>query len=206
VRFDVFRRLDTPCESDNSTPLTTSQRRVEASRLERPGIGPGAARGIIPAVDTIDVPQPLSIPRQGVDDKRWGKSFKKMARLLLQYSIIGSVSVVILEAIYASASLYSHIPYAWFTIPQLIFYGVFSWFVVLQSSSWRVGAGVALLTSIADATLGWWASCLIGPGCPSTWDTATLVAAALWAIVICSLVGAASAALTLRWRHTRSAG
>lgn len=39
------------------------------SRLERPGIEPGAARCIRPAVDTIDAPQRLSIPRPSVNDK-----------------------------------------------------------------------------------------------------------------------------------------
>jgi hypothetical protein len=37
-------------------------------RLERPGIELGAERCIEPSVDTIEAPQPLSIPRLDVDD------------------------------------------------------------------------------------------------------------------------------------------
>lgn len=42
---------------------------IEPSRLERPGIEPGAARSIRPAVDAIEAPQPISIPRPRVHDK-----------------------------------------------------------------------------------------------------------------------------------------
>lgn len=39
-------------------------------RLERPGIEPGAERCISPSVDTIEAPQPFSIPRQRFPTKR----------------------------------------------------------------------------------------------------------------------------------------
>ena len=51
ARFDVSAGL---IQSQSSTPKTASQRLL---RLERPGIKPGAAWGIKPAVDTIEAPQ-----------------------------------------------------------------------------------------------------------------------------------------------------
>jgi hypothetical protein len=48
-----------------STFATQSQRRVAASRLERPGIKPGAGRGIRPPVDFIETPQRIFFPSLG---------------------------------------------------------------------------------------------------------------------------------------------
>ena len=52
--------------------MCTAFATVWPSRLERPGIEPGAARGIIPAVDTIEAPQ---------------RPFNPRARLLLESAI-----------------------------------------------------------------------------------------------------------------------
>jgi len=66
--FRCVLRNDTPC-----SPTVTHSWRLRngtpPSRLERPGIEPGPAWGIIPAVDTIEAPQLRTIPRLAVGVK-----------------------------------------------------------------------------------------------------------------------------------------
>jgi hypothetical protein len=109
--------------------------------------------------------------------------------------------VIALDAIYATTSLYAHISYAWFTVPQIIFYAALAWLATVQSGTWRTGAATTFLVSIVEATLGWWVSAIIGPGRPPVENAGLLAGSALFAIALNSLVGAVSALLAERLKR-----
>jgi hypothetical protein len=119
-------------------------------------------------------------------------------KVFVRYVFTGAVLVVVLDAIYAALSLYSHIAYAWFTLPQMAFYAILAWIVTRNLANWRAGAATAFIVSIVEATLGWWVSALIGPGRPPERGAVMLVSGALFAIALSSIVGAISAGLTAR--------
>ena len=77
-------------------------------------------------------------------------------KVFVRYVFTGAVLVVVLDAIYAALSLYSHIAYAWFTLPQMAFYAILAWIVTRNLANWRAGAATAFIVSIVEATLGWW--------------------------------------------------
>jgi hypothetical protein len=66
VRVDVNQRPDTLPTVPHFWRLRNG---VRPSRLERPGIEPGAERCIRPSVDTIEAPQRLSITLRSVGGK-----------------------------------------------------------------------------------------------------------------------------------------
>jgi hypothetical protein len=103
-------------------------------------------------------------------------------KVFVRYVFTGAVLVVVLDAIYAALSLYSHIAYAWFTLPQMAFYAILAWIVTRNLANWRAGAATAFIVSIVEATLGWWVSALIGPGRPPEHGAVMLVSGALFAI------------------------
>lgn len=123
---------------------------------------------------------------------------------LVRYILIGSALVVGLDAIYASISLYSHIAYPWFALPQIAFYAVLAWVVASNRANWRAGAVAALFVSIVESTLGWWVSWLIGPGRPPVHEPVMLITGVLFAIASCSIIGTISALLAVRQLKGRS--
>lgn len=95
--------------------------------------------------------------------------------------------VLAFDAVASVLSRAYAIPYGWFTIPQLVMYGVmgFLLYTLLGTHFYIAVIGAA----ICEATIGWWISSVIGPGRALNGTAALILFSTLFSICLNTCVG-----------------
>ena len=107
--------------------------------------------------------------------------------------LISCIAVVAFDAAAATISRVTGVAYPLFSIGSLALYAVVG-YVLTQ----RFGMGgqlyiILVCTAVADATLGWWVSSLIGPGKPASLAPSSLVIGAFGSIMLGTVAGTVGA-------------
>jgi hypothetical protein len=109
----------------------------------------------------------------------------RTVRVVLTFAAI----VVLFDAIGAFAARTLDFDYSVLSIGSWFIYAAAGFFAA-ERSRWVPGILAGATTGLADATLGWWVSWLIGPGRPAgEWNALMLMAAAISVVITASLVG-----------------
>ena len=126
----------------------------------------------------------------------------KLSRV--QVALIGAATVVVFDAVSATASRLVGFPYGRGVIGSFLIYAATGYFVAKAGLRHRLRAAAlaGAILGLTDATLGWAVSWAIGPGRPATGLTP-----AMWLIVAALvMVGAAVLAtvggVAARWRRS----
>jgi hypothetical protein len=117
-----------------------------------------------------------------------------MTKPQLAGAALAVIAVLIFDTIAALIAKGGGLEYRWFGILEIFLYVAIGFFGARATGTWRGGLGIVVIAAIAEATLGWSISALIGPGAmPAKASPPLIAAAALFAILwngIFGLVGA----------------
>jgi hypothetical protein len=107
-----------------------------------------------------------------------------MTKPQLVAAALAVVAVLVFDTIAAFVSKGSGFGYRWFGILEILLYLAIGFFGARATGTWRGGLGVVVIAAIAEATLGWYISALVGPGAlPANTALPIVASAALFAIL-----------------------
>jgi len=93
--------------------------------------------------------------------------------------------------------------YRWFGILEILLYLAIGFMGARATGTWRGGLGVVMIAAVAEVTLGWYLSSLVGPGTvPAGTSFATIASVGLIAIVWNGIIGLAGALIGARFART----
>jgi len=130
-----------------------------------------------------------------------------MTKPQLVAAALAIVAVLVFDTIAAFISKGSGLGYRWFGILEILLYVAIGFFGARVTGTWRGGLGVVVIAAVAEATLGWYISALIGPGAvPAKASLPIIVSAALFAILWNGIFGLVGALIGARFARTATPG
>jgi len=129
-----------------------------------------------------------------------------MTKPQLLGAVLAVVAVLAFDTI-AAALAKSGGAYRWFGILEIALYLAIGFMAARATGTWRGGLGVVVIAAIAEVTLGWYVSALVGPGdLPPGTSFATIASVGLLAIVWNGIVGLVGALIGARFARKTTPG
>jgi len=129
-----------------------------------------------------------------------------MTKAQLVGAALAVVAVLVFDAVAAVVEKGGG-AYRWFGILEIFLYLAIGFMGARATGTWRGGLGVVVIAAIAEVTLGFYVSSLVGPGLvPAGTSFATLARLALLAILWNGIIGLVGALIGARFaRNVTSA-
>jgi len=125
-----------------------------------------------------------------------------MTKPQLVAAALAVVAVLIFDAVAATIARGGG-AYRWFGILEILLYLAIGFMAARVTGTWRGGLGAVVIAALAEVTLGWYVSSLIGPGAvPAGTSLATIVSVGLIAILWNGIIGLVGALLGARFART----
>ncbi|HEY8320281.1 MAG TPA: hypothetical protein VIG46_00625 [Candidatus Baltobacteraceae bacterium] len=126
-----------------------------------------------------------------------------MTKPQLVAAALAVVAVLIFDTVAAAIAKGGGGAYRWFGILEIVLYLAIGFMGARATGTWRGGLGVVVIAAVAEVTLGWYVSSLVGPGAvPAGTSLATIASVGLIAIVWNGIIGLAGALIGARFART----